>query len=130
MQQETDNRSLGELFSKLASDTSLLIRQEIALAKKELSQAVSQALRGAISLVIGAVLAHTGLLALVAAAILALSLVMDAWAAALIVGAVLLILGLILVFVGINRIKQLQIPPPRTTQTLKEDLEMVKEKTR
>jgi predicted phage tail protein len=130
MQGTPEDRPIGELFSKLASDVSLLIRQEIALAKKELSQTLSQALGSAVSLIVGALVAYVGLLALIAALILGLARTMDAWLAALIVGGVLALLGLILILVGVNRIKRVQLVPPRTSQTLKEDAEMLKEKAR
>lgn len=127
---ERDVRPLGELFSKLASDVSLLIRQEIALAKKEFGQMLGQALGGAVSLVIGAVLATVGLLALLAALILALALVMPHWAAALVVGLAFIVVGAILAVIGINRLKKLKLIPERTARTLQDDAEMVREKVR
>ncbi|ADI15314.1 phage holin family protein [Truepera radiovictrix] len=127
---ERDTRPLGELLSKLASDVSLLVRQEVALAKKEFSQTLGQAVGGAVVLIIGAVLAIAGTLALLAALILALSLVMAPWAAALVVGLGFLLIGAILAVIGINRLKKLQLVPERTARTLQEDAEMVREKVR
>ena len=125
---ERVNRPIGELFSKLASDVSLLIRQEIALAKKELGQSLTQALGATVSLVIGGVIAIVGLIALLAAAILALALIMPDWAAALIFGLVFIVVGLMFIMGAVNRLKTISIVPERTTQTLKDDAEMLREK--
>lgn len=125
-----ETRPIAELFSKLASDVSLLISQEVALAKKELGQTFSQVIGGAVWLVIGGVIGLVGMIALLAAAILALALIMPDWAAALIFGLVFIVVGLLLVRLGVNRFKKVSLVPERTAQTLKEDAEMLKEKTR
>ena len=119
--------SLGKLFSDLTEKTSLLMRQEVALAKKELSETVSRALGDVIMLAVGAALAYIGLLALIAAAILGLALVLPAWASALIVGAVIIVIGGVLVLQGLNNLKKLDLVPRRTVDTLKEDVQAVKE---
>lgn len=119
--------SLGKLFSDLTEKTSLLMRQEVALAKKELSETVSQALGDVIMLAVGAALAYIGLLALIAAAILGLALVLPAWASALIVGAVIIVIGGVLVLQGLNNLKKLDLMPRRTVDTIKEDVQAVKE---
>jgi uncharacterized membrane protein len=122
--------SLGKLFSDLTEKTSLLMRQEVALAKKELGETVSQALSDVISLAVGAALAYIGLLALVAAAILGLALVLPAWASALIVGAIIVLIGGVLLLRGLNNLKKLDLMPRRTVDTLKEDVQAVKESVR
>ena len=43
MQGPRDDRSLGELFSELAQETSTLVRQEVNLAKTEMTQKASRA---------------------------------------------------------------------------------------
>jgi len=128
--QERDTRSFGELFSQLAGDLSLLLRQEVALAKKEFQEALAQAVGGAISLAVGGVLATVGLIAILTSVILALALIMPHWAAALLVGAIFVVLGIIFVMLGINRLKKLKLIPERTTQTLKDDAAMIREKAR
>jgi uncharacterized membrane protein YqjE len=127
---ERETRSFGDLFSQLTSDTTLLLRQEVALAKKEFQQALAQAVGGAISLAVGGILATVGLIAVLTSVILALALIMPDWAAALLVGVVFLVLALIFVMLGINRLKKLKLMPERTSQTLKEDAEMIREKVR
>ena len=41
MQERSDERSLGELFGDLAKETSELVRQEVQLARTEMTQKVS-----------------------------------------------------------------------------------------
>lgn len=130
MQGQRDTRPLGELFSQLASDVSLLFRQEVALAKKEFQGALAQAVGGAIALAVGGILATVGLIAILTSIILALALVMPHWAAALLVGAIFIVLGAVFVFLGINRLRELKLIPPRTAQTLKDDAAMIREKAR
>ncbi len=127
---ERETRSFGDLFSQLTGDTTLLLRQEVALAKKEFQQALAQAVGGAISLAVGGILATVGLIAVLTSVILALALIMPDWAAALLVGVIFLVLAFIFVMLGVNRLKKLKLIPERTSQTLKEDAEMIREKVR
>ena len=127
---ERETRSFGELFSQLAGDTTLLLRQEIALAKKEFQGALSQAVIGVIVLAVGGVLATVGLIAILTSVILALAHVMPDWAAALLVGAIFVILGIVFALIGVNRLRKLKLIPERTAQTLKDDAAMIREKAR
>ena len=130
MEQQRDDRSLGELFSELASDTSNLVRQEINLAKAEMTQKATEAGRQAGMIGVGGVLAHTALLALVTALVAGLSAFMPIWASALLVGIVLAIAGYVLIRQGVDKLKQLNPKPEQTIETLKEDKEWIKDQTR
>ncbi len=125
---ERETRSFGDLFSQLAGDTSLLVQQEVALAKKEFQASLAQAVGGVIVLAVGGVLATVGLIAILTSVILALALVMPHWAAALLVGAIFVILGIVFALVGVNRLRKLKLIPERTAQTLKDDAAMIREK--
>lgn len=114
-------RSIGQLLSDLGGEISALIRNEIALAQIELKQKAAVAGRNAVYLVIGAVFGFVCLLALVTTVILALAMVMAAWLAALIVTVAIGILAAVLVSKGINAMKQTDLAPRHTVQTLKED---------
>ncbi|HUQ19737.1 MAG TPA: phage holin family protein [Gemmatimonadaceae bacterium] len=67
-----EEESLGELFKRLSTDTSDLVRQEIALAKAEFSEVGATAGKSAASFAVSLVLAICGALALTAALIIAL----------------------------------------------------------
>ena len=130
MEQQRDDRSLGELFSELSSNTSNLVRQEINLARAEMTQKATEAGRQAGMIGVGGVLAHTALLALVAALVAGLSEFMPIWVSALLVGIVLAIVGYFLIRQGVDKLKQLNPKPEQTIETLKEDKEWIKDQTR
>ena len=121
------DQSLGTLFADLSDKTTLLIRQEIALAKEEITGKVKRAAMDVVYFLIGAFIAYIGLLALIAAAALALALVLPNWVATLIVGVVVIAVGGLLVFIGINSLKDINLKPERTIETLKDDVKAVKE---
>jgi hypothetical protein len=81
-----DKRTLGDLFGKLANDTSNLVRQELALAKVEVAKFAREVGKNVANLVIGGAIANASLLAIIAAAIMLLRRVMPEWGAALLVG--------------------------------------------
>lgn len=121
-------RSLGELFGDLAQDTSTLVRQEIQLAKSELTQSVAQVGKNIGMLVVGGVLVLASTLALIATLILGLgALGLPSWLAALIVTLVFLGVGLALVARGRTALKNADLLPRQTIETLKEDQEWIKE---
>ena len=64
-----DDRSLGELFSELAQDTSTLVRKEVQLAKTEMSQKASRVGKDVGFLAVGGAVAYAGLLAVLAGVI-------------------------------------------------------------
>ncbi len=121
-------RSLGDLFADLAQDTSTLVQQEIQLAKNELGQAVAEVGKNIGMLVAGGVLLLAAALALIATLILALgALGMPSWLAALIVTVVFVGVGLALVARGKTALKNADLLPRQTIETLKEDQEWIKE---
>ncbi len=128
MQTGKDDRSLGELFGDLAGQTGALVREEVALAKAELTQTATQAGKDIGVLVIGGAVAYAGLLALLAAAILALATVLPAWLAALIVGLVVAGVGALLLQRGRAALARTDLAPRQTLATLAADVETVKGK--
>ena len=121
-------RSLAELFADLAQDTSTLVQQEIQLAKNELGQAVAEVGKNIGMLVAGGVLLLAATLALIATLILALgALGMPSWVAALIVTLVFAGVGLALLARGRTALKNADLLPRQTIETLKEDQEWIKE---
>lgn len=125
---DTFDRSIGDVLSDLFHDGSELIRQEIELAKTEMRENVSSFMRDGIGIAVGGAMALVGLLALVAAAILALGLVMPYWASALIIGGALMIIGMIVVMANVQGMKKNGLAPKKTMETIREDARMVREK--
>jgi uncharacterized membrane protein YqjE len=126
MQQSRDDRSLGELFSELSRQTSTLIRQEVALAKAEIKEKGSEVGKDVGMMAAGGLLAYAGLLALIATIIIILAEFMEWWLSALIVSIVVLGIGGLLVQRGMSALKQTNMKPEQTIETLKEDKEWAK----
>jgi len=131
MQASKEDRSLGELFAELSRETSTLVRQEVALARTELSAKASEVGKDVGFLAVGGAIAYAGLLAIIAAIIILLGDVIDnMWLSALIVGLVIAGIGYFLVQKGLNDLKQVDLKPTETIQSLKEDKEWVQEQTK
>jgi fatty acid desaturase len=128
MQQSKDERSLGELFSDLARETSTLVRQEVQLAKTEMTQKATAVGKDVGFLAVGGAVAYAGLLALIATIIIILGTVgLPWWLASLIVGVVVAAVGYFLVQKGLTALKHENMAPQQTIQTLKEDRQWAKE---
>jgi hypothetical protein len=123
--------STAELMRRLTEQTSELFRNELDLAKAELSVKGKQAGIGA-GLFGGA--GVTGLYAggaLIATIIAALSLIMDTWLAGLIVTVVLAIIAGVLALQGRNRVKAASPPTPEAAiRTTKADVQTVKHRAK
>jgi hypothetical protein len=127
MQRQEDTRSLGELFSELANETTTLVRQEIQLVRTEMTQKATEAGKDVGMIGAGGALAYAGLLALIAALIIGLGELIPLWLSALIVGLVVVGVGYMLIQRGLTALKQIDPKPQQTIQTLQEDKEWVKE---
>jgi uncharacterized membrane protein YqjE len=121
-------RPTGELVKDLSEQVSTLVRQELELAKVELTAKGKEAGIGAGMLGAGGVLALFGVGALTAAAILALDTAMAGWLAAVIVGAAWLAIAGVLALAGKARAKRAVPPvPEQTVETVKEDVRWTKD---
>lgn len=128
----TDNhlrdRPTGELVKDLSTQVSTLVRQELELAKVELTAKGKQAGIGAGMFGGAGLFALYGVGALVATAILALATAVAAWLAALIVAVVLLALAGVMALLGKSRAQRAVPPlPEQTVATVKEDVRYTKE---
>ncbi len=128
--QDRDERSLGELFSELAQDTSTLVRKEVQLAKTEMSQKASRVGKDVGFLAAGGAVAYAGLLAILAGVIVLLGQAIPMWLSALLVGLVVAGVGYFLVRRGLDALKQEDLAPRQTIETLKEDGQWAKDQTR
>lgn len=126
-----DDRSLGELFAELTRETTTLVRQEVALAKAEMSHKAAAVGKDIGFLAAGGLVLYAGFLALIAAIIIGLGqLGVTWWLSALLVGLVVAGIGGALVYMGINDLKRTSLAPQQTLDTLKEDTQWAKDQTR
>jgi len=122
-------RSIGELFGQLTQDMTLLVRQEVQLARTEMTEKISRVTTNLISVGAGGFVAYLGGLALMAALILAirdLANISLAWSA-LIVGAILAIVGYVMLQRGMKELKGAELAPRRTVENIKDDVQSIKE---
>ena len=116
------------LLKDLSAQTTTLVRQEIELAKAELSEKGKQAGIGAGMFGGAGLLGLYGVGALVACAMLALSTAVAGWLAALIVAVVLFAVAGVLALLGKSRTSRALPPvPEQTVETVKEDVRYTKE---
>ena len=122
-----ENRPLGDLFGDLATDMSSLVRQEVALAKLEITQKAKYLGRNVGYLVVGGAVAYAGLLAVIAAIIMLLDNYMPAWGAALLVGVVVALIAWMMIGKAMSALQQADLTPHETVETLKEDATWMKQ---
>jgi hypothetical protein len=124
-----DERPVAELFKDLSQQTSTLVRQELELAKLELTQKGKRAGVGAGMFGVAGLVGLYALGALTAAIVLILATTMTAWLAAVIVAAAYGLLAAGLALAGRSRVKQATPPvPQQATQSVKEDVQWAKAK--
>ena len=130
-QSDVRDHSISELLKDLATETSTLVRQEIDLAKAEMTDRGKRAGKGAGMLAAGAVAALLALGALTAGLIAALDLAMPTWLAALIVTAIHGAIAGVLVQIGRKQVQEAAPPVPEDTiESVKEDVQWAKTRTR
>ena len=128
MVHDHNERSLGDLFSDLTRETSTLLRREVQLAKAELTQSATEAMRGIGVLAAGGAVAYAGLLFVLLAVVFGLITAgLEPWLAALIVGLVVVAIGAVLVLRARASLKPANLAPQKTVETLKDDTAWVKE---
>ncbi|WP_303908453.1 phage holin family protein [Thiohalomonas denitrificans] len=124
-------KSLASLIADLSRETSTLVRDEVQLAKAEMSEKVDQTASGAVSILTGAFVAFSGLLALLYAAIVVLAELIapwttQPWVAPLIVGVVVALVGLGILQSGRKKISAEGLKPSRTIGSFKRDRQVLK----
>lgn len=119
--------STGELVSRLSQDVAELVRNELKLAQVEVAGKAKKAGIGAGLFGAAGIVALYAVGVLIATAILALALVVDAWLAALIVGVVLAAVAGIAALTGKKQVGQAAPPvPTETVESVKRDVQAVK----
>jgi uncharacterized membrane protein YqjE len=126
---ETD-RSIAAVLSDIVGDLQQIIRAEVRLAKVEVREELAKARQGAAMLVMaGVVLALAVGLSLLAA-VYALAIIWPPWAAALVVALGVAAIGGLLAITGLHRLKAIHPVPERTVETVRENIQWAKTRTR
>jgi hypothetical protein len=123
----TEDASISELIQQLSEQTSRLARQEVELAKTEMTTKAKRLGVGAGAFGGAGLVALFGLGALTATVILLLATAVTAWLAALIVASVYLSIAGVLALVGKSKVKSATPPvPERAVASVKQDIEQTK----
>lgn len=127
----TQDASTGELVSRLSQQMSTLVRDEIRLAQLDLTEKGKRAGIGVGAFGGAGAIGYLALATLIAAAVLGLAEAVPAWASALIVGAVLLVVTGVLALFGRNKVQSATPPvPTEAVEGIKRDVQTVKEHRR
>ncbi|MCQ4312119.1 phage holin family protein [Pseudomonas stutzeri] len=121
-----NDTSVGGLLRQLTHEVPSLITKELALAKAELSESLRATKAGAGSVATGGAVLLGGFIILLMSAVYGLSNVMAPWLAALIVGAVVVVIGLIMVSAGKKKFQASSFKPERTIHSVNKDKEAVR----
>ena len=134
------DRSVGELLSDLAQDTSTLVRQEVSLATAEITQKLALATKAIAFLVVGVAFAFLGLEMLVNSSVILIAnrlaggkptdSPVPALLAFLIVFGVVSVISALFIFRGMGVLKANNLTPQQTVETLKEDVQWAKQQTK
>lgn len=126
-EQQGEKPTFGELIGRLATESGELVRAEIALAKREITDKVEQSADSGKMFAIGAVLGLATLFSFSAFLIFVLAVFLPLWAAA---GLVTLAFGIgafVAVKAGLSKWRNINLKPEQTLETLEEDKRWIKQ---
>lgn len=119
---------LSDLVRSLAEDLGTLVRQEIDLARLELTRTARRLAADGAFIGIGAAIAAVGALCLVIALALGLGVLLGSyWLGTLITGLLLLLLGGGFAWKGVRDLRRQELMPKKTTASLREDARWAKD---
>lgn len=123
-------KSVGQLFGDLVDETRTLVRQEIALAKTELSEKAAFAGRNAGIAGAGALVILLGALPILAGIVIALGHKIGYATSAFLVGALFVIAGIVMVMKALKAFKSEPLAPQQTAAQVRETKQWMKEQVR
>nr|WP_312507952.1 phage holin family protein [Pseudomonas luteola] len=125
---DSNSTSIAGLVRQLTREVPSLFTKELALAKAEITEALNTTKAATISMASGGIVLMAGFIMLLLSAVLGLSQVMAPWLAALIVGGVVCVVGLVMVSAGKKKLDPAAFKPERTINSMQKDKEAVKGK--
>lgn len=131
-----EERSIGQLLKELTQESSRLLKQEVELAKTEVSEKASRVGAQLGEVAVGGSVALLGAIALLLAVVYGLGAILNnflspetaSWLAPLIVGGVLAAVGYSMIMKSLATLKRESLTPKKTTQSLQENKEWLRQK--
>jgi hypothetical protein len=131
MRPDIETRSAGDLAKELTREASLLVRQEIQLAKLEMTEKLARTGRSIGIAVGGGLVAYAGFLAIVQAAVNGLGtgiwamdsswLWLAVWLSPLVIGLIVAGIGYAMLRGALSSLKKQNIVPEKTLETMREN---------
>src|SRR4051794_38060681 len=123
--------SISSLVGGIINDAQQLIRQEVALARKEIQEELGKAKSAAVSMAAGLALAVVGGLLLCQMLVYLLQDLtgLPLWGCFAIVGGTFLLLAVVLALVARNMVGRIDVVPRQTVETMKENVQWIKSQT-
>ncbi len=123
--------SVGSLLSTLLNEVTALVRGEAALAKAEMSEKTHQAMMELGSIATAGAVLFGGFLTLLAALVMLLNEVLPPetrpWLSAVVVGAVVTLIGVVMLKAGLKKVRAQGLMPNRTMNSLRDDQTLAKQ---
>ncbi len=119
--------ALAPLLGSIARDVQELVRGELRLARAEIDQKLHRAIIAAVFLLGGALVAFAGLVVVLQGVAAALALVLPVWAASLVVGVVIVVVGGLFARSGLAMLSLKALTPTRAADSLQKDVGVLKE---
>lgn len=125
----TDERSLADLIRELRDESGVLLSQQVALAKTEMSEKATVVGRNVGYLIVGAAVAFLAIIFLLLAVTGGLALMLMAtelkmhaiWIAPLIVGVIIAVIAAVMIYKAKLTLENASLVPRKTIETLKDD---------
>lgn len=119
--------SLAQIAGGLAGDVQDLVKGELALARAELDQKANVLITASISVVGGALVAFAGLVVLLEGGAAMLTFWLPIWAAQLIVGVVIVLVGTLISRSALAALSLKAVMPARSIASVRKDANLIEE---
>jgi riboflavin synthase alpha subunit len=125
--------SVSTLVGGIIDDAQQLMRQEVALARREVREELNKAKAAATSLALGAAIAFFGAMMLCFMVVHLITWVshdwIPLWGSFAIVGGSLTVLGIVLLYAARNRASAIHLLPKQTVETMRENVQWIRNQT-
>ena len=126
----TEERSVSDVFEDILRNLQEMVRSEIRLAKVEIGAELKRTVSSGVWIAAGGVAAISAWIFILWTVTYALATQMSMWAAALVVAVVTAAGAVALIMTGLRRATHLHPIPKRTVESVKENLEWMKQPTK